>query len=116
MQELSVGAGILSSAGLAFLLGDGNLLETFAVEAENCGTERVTLRLKPRQDAPYEQIGLDVASDSGMVVATAVKDLFGNITELEFANLQTNLEPDPELFRFEAPEGTRVLRMDPGSP
>jgi len=116
VQVLSVGSGILSSAGLAFLLGDGDLLETFEVKAEGCGQTPVRLRLLPKQDAPYEQIVLDVAPDSGMVVATQVTDLFGNRTELEFANLETNLGPADDLFQFEPPRGTRVLRMDPETP
>lgn len=116
VQVLSVGSGILSSAGLAFLLGDGDLLETFEVEAEGCGQTPVRLRLLPREDAPYEQIGLHVAPDSGMVVATQVTDLFGNRTELDFSNLETNLGPSDDLFRFEPPSGTRILRMDPDGP
>ena len=46
--RLEVTAGYLSGAALQFLLGDGNILEEFNVEATYCSDERVHLDLVPK--------------------------------------------------------------------
>jgi outer membrane lipoprotein-sorting protein len=42
-----------------------------------------------------------------------VTDLLGNVTQIAFSGMRTNLAPAEELFRFDAPEGVRVIELEP---
>ena len=109
VTRLEVTAGFLSGAALQFLLGDGKIVESFDVRVAQCDSERVTLDLLPRADATYERLGLVADRDSGDVVATSVLDLFGNLTRIRFEQIEINLDPTPETFRLEVPEGVEVI-------
>ena len=113
----AVTAGFLSGAALQFLLGDGQILESFAVEVRDCDAERVTLDLVPRHEASYERLGLVADRDSGDVVATSVLDLFGNLTRIRFEQIEVNLGPDRGVFEVSVPEGVEVIEYEaaPGS-
>lgn len=111
VQVMDVGRGFLSGTAIQFLLGEGDLLEAFEVAAEGCGEETVRLVLRPREEATYERLGLDVEAATGMVRATSVYDLFGNRTRVVFEEIRTDTNPAPDLFRFDPPEGTRVLEL-----
>lgn len=114
-QKVAVGPGFLSGAAIQFLLGEGRLLSSFRVEAADCAADPVQLELVPREPATYERLSLEVRRESADVTGTRVLDLFGNVTEVKLRDLRTNSEPDASLFRFEPPEGTRVLEMRPPS-
>lgn len=109
ITRLEVTAGFLSAAALQFLLGDGEILETFEVSAVSCDANRVRLDLLPRQDATYERLGLLADRESGDVVGTSVLDLFGNLTEIGFSEIQVNRDPSPETFELEVPDGVEVI-------
>ncbi len=111
VQVLAVGAGFLSGAAIQFLLGEGKILESFRVAASSCEGERVTLALHPRQPATYERLELVVDPASGVIRETEVVDLFGNRTHVVFEDMDTNQDPPVTLFRFEPPEGVRVLEL-----
>jgi outer membrane lipoprotein-sorting protein len=111
VQELPVGSGFLSGAAFQFLLGEGQLLETFRVRARGCGEPRVELELTPREPATYERLELRVDPQSGDVHETTVIDLFGNRTDVVFQDVRRNQDPPDATFRFEVPPGTRVLRL-----
>ncbi len=112
VTRLAVTSGFLSGAAVQFLLGDGVILETFDVRASRCGARRVSLDLVPKTDATYERLGLVADPSTGEVLATSVLDLFGNLTRIEFSEIETNLAPDQEAFEFEAPEGVEVIEYD----
>ena len=115
VTRLSVTAGFLTGAALQFLLGDGQLLESFEVEASRCDPDRVQLDLVPKQDSSYERLGLVADPETGDVWATSVRDLFGNLTRIAFSEIEVNRAPDPEIFEFEVPEGVELIEYD-GSP
>ena len=115
VQVLAVDAGFLSGTAIQFLLGEGQILESFTVSAESCKGEEVTLVLQPRQPASYERLELRVDETSGAILATAVLDLFGNRTDVAFEKVERNRAPDDALFRFEPSEGDRVLTL-PAAP
>lgn len=116
VQVHPVEEGFLSGAAVQFLLGQGKLLETFEVSAASpCGGETVVLELLPREDASYERLRLRVERESGTIRATTVLDLFGNRTKVSFEEVRMNTDPPEALFRFEPPEGARVLRLPEGS-
>jgi outer membrane lipoprotein carrier protein len=112
VQEFAVGQGFLSGTAVQFLLGEGRILDAFAVRAERCTGELVRLFLTPREETSYESLELLVAPSSGDVRGTAVVDLFGNRTDVTFESLVVNRHPDPARFRFQAEPGVRVLRAN----
>jgi outer membrane lipoprotein carrier protein len=109
VTRLEVTAGFLSGAALQFLLGDGQILESFEVEAKACDPERITLDLTPRAEATYERLGLVADRVSGDIVATSVTDLFGNLTEIRFREIEINRGTPPATFEFEIPDGVEVI-------
>jgi outer membrane lipoprotein carrier protein len=114
-QRVAVAAGFLSGAAIQFLLGEGAVLESFEVTADRCEGSRVTLRMLPLDPSSYERLQVEVDPKAGIVHATEVVDLFGNVTRIEFAKIRTNTSPDDSLFGFEPPEGARVIEV-PGAP
>lgn len=112
VQVMHVGQGFLSGTAIQFLLGEGELRKAFEVRAEACGGERVRLILTPKEEATYERLVLEADPETGLVAATSIDDLFGNRTEVRFRDLETNTDPPASRFRFEPPEGTRVLELE----
>jgi len=113
VQQLPLGPGYLSGAAIQFLLGEGKLLDEFEVQAHGCGGDEVQLVLLPRRDAEYERLELRADARTGAVRETAVVDLLGNRTTIALSDLRANSKPDPALFRFDPPAGTRVLSLPP---
>lgn len=117
ITRFEVTSGFLSGAALQFLLGDGQILESFEVEATACKEGRITLDLIPKAAATYERLGLVVDAVSGDIVATSVLDLFGNRTEIRFSEIEINRDPKAETFELEIPDGVEVIDYagSPGS-
>jgi outer membrane lipoprotein carrier protein len=111
-QKLAVDEGYLSGAAIQFLLGEGTILDSFEVTARECAEARVELELRPREPATYEQIDLSVDPATGWILATTVHDLFGNRTRVSFSDPRPNEGAPEELFRFEPPDGVRVLSLE----
>lgn len=109
ITRLEVTAGYLSGAALQFLLGDGQILESFEVEATVCKKDHTTLDLIPKAEATYERLGLVADRVSGDIVATSVLDLLGNLTEIRFSEIEINRDPTAESFRLEIPDGVEVI-------
>jgi outer membrane lipoprotein carrier protein len=115
VQVMAVSEGFLSAAAIQFLLGEGKLDESFEVTARSCAPERAELDLKPRAEASYERIDLVVERGSGWIRETTVVDLLGNRTHIVFEGIEIGENPDPARFRFEPPEGVKVLRIEEGA-
>jgi outer membrane lipoprotein-sorting protein len=115
--RLEVTEGYLSGAALQFLLGDGQILEEFEVQATDCGAEHVTLDLTPKVDAGYERLGLVANATSGDIVGTSIVDLFGNRTQIDFHQMEVNQDPAASIFEFIPPDGIEVIEYaaDPAS-
>jgi outer membrane lipoprotein carrier protein len=112
-QSLPVGEGFLSGVAVQFLLGEGDLRRDFAIALISCSEDDVEIELTPRTPASYERLRIVVEPDTGSVIRTQIDDLLGNQTVLELSKLETNVHPEPELFRFVAPEGVSVIELDP---
>jgi outer membrane lipoprotein carrier protein len=112
VQRLGVADDYLSGAAIQFLLGQGDVFRDFRVRAESCSPAAARLELVPRRAASYERLRIRVDSAAGEILETAVVDLLGNVTEVAFAGIRVNLDPDPELFRFEPPAGVRVIELE----
>jgi outer membrane lipoprotein carrier protein len=112
VQVLAVEQGFLSAAAVQFLLGEGRLSESFEIAARECGAERALLDLRPKAEASYERLELSVEPASGWIRETTVLDLLGNRTHVVFDGIETGGAPDEARFRFEPPEGVRVLKLE----
>ncbi len=115
VTKLAVTAGFLSGAAVQFLLGDGQILESFEVAARTCEPRRVELDLIPRADATYERLGLVADPETGEIIATSVLDLFGNLTRIEFSAIKVNQNPKASTFEFVVPDGVELLEYE-GTP
>lgn len=113
VQRFAVADGYLSGAAIQFLLGEGNILRDFRVSAESCSGDSIDLDLVPRQAASYEKLRVRVERSSGDLLETTVVDLLGNTTRVAFQEIQANLDPAPELFRFDPPPGVRLIEVEP---
>jgi outer membrane lipoprotein carrier protein len=112
-QKLEVGEQYLSGAAFQFLLGSGRIAESFHVSADRCDAPRARLTLTPKRDATYQTLELEIDSASGEAHATAVLDLFGNRTEVEFSEIRYDGGLDPSVFRFTPEPGVRVIELAP---
>jgi outer membrane lipoprotein carrier protein len=115
-QRLPDAAGLLSGAAVRFLMGEGDLLASFAVSTPDCAARPVRLELVPREDAGYERLSLDVDPESGRVQASTVTDLFGNRTTVAFSQVRLNTKPAADVFRFEPPPGVAVIDLTVSPP
>lgn len=116
-QRLHVGGGeYLSGAAIQFLLGEGDIRSEFRVTAESCEAGDARLELIPLRAASYEKLRIRTDLRTGEIVETTVIDLFGNVTEVTFADIRTNVDPPLDVFRFEPPDGVRVIEVGPARP
>jgi outer membrane lipoprotein carrier protein len=112
-QRYPVGEGFLSAAAIQFLLGEGDLLRDFRVEALACDGNEAHLELVPRRPASYERMRVRADPARGDLRETEVVDLLGNLTRVRFLDVEVDTGPDPGLFRFEAPEGVEIIDVGP---
>jgi len=79
----------------------------------SCDEKAADLELTPRQPSTYEKLFLRVDPTSGNVSRTRIVDLLGNVVVVEFLDQQFNLGPSEAEFRFEVPEGVKVIEIAP---
>jgi outer membrane lipoprotein carrier protein len=93
-------AGALS-AGVAFLLGTGDLARDFELSVDAEGW----LSLRPRKPDPrVESVALEVGPQ-GEVTATRVKDAQGNVNEIRLSGIRRNAGIPDSAFEVPIPEG-----------
>lgn len=114
-QKLPVSGGAMSGAAVQFLLGDAEIEREFRVEPRTCGDEQAVLTLWPREPATYEKLGIRVDPRSGDLLATELVDLLGNVTNVAFKGVETNVGADAGLFTFDPPEGVELIELSPPS-
>jgi outer membrane lipoprotein carrier protein len=112
-QRFAVGEQFLSGAAFQFLLGSGRIADSFRVAADRCDAPRAHLTLTPKLDATYQSLELEVDTASGEAHASAVLDLFGNRTEVEFTELRYDSGLGASTFRFVPEPGVRVIELAP---
>ena len=112
-QKLPAGEGFLSGAAARFLLGEGEIARDFEVTALDCDERAARLELVPRAPASYEKVQLQVDSSTGDIHSTRILDLLGNVSTVTFLDLRSNTHPPASTFRFEPPEGTKVIEISP---
>ncbi len=111
VQKLSAGSEYLSGASIQFLLGSGSIRRDFSIVERTCSKSSVEIDLTPIKPASYERLGIIADPKTGDLIRTTIYDLLGNVTEVTFSNLETDLNPPPETFRFVPPDGVKVLEI-----
>lgn len=110
-QKLPAEGGFLSGAALQFLLGRGQMERDFDVRLLSCAADAVEIELRQREPTSYEKLTLLADPRTGDVSRTRIDDLLGNVTSIEFSNLQVNVSPSADTFRFDPPKGTRIIEL-----
>ncbi len=100
------------------LSGDATITDKFIVTeiTENTGGDSSLfwLQLVPKQqEASFEKLLLAFSGSNLQIME--LKDAFGQITRLTFANLEQNPAINPSVFNFEAPPGVDVIDEASGS-
>lgn len=112
IQDL--GRAFTNRTPLLFLFGEGSLAEEFTWEEEDLsgsGDGTYTLAMRPRRETPdLVALTLEVRAGDFSIVATVLEDAFGNVTRLEFSGEEENRGLQDEIFQFEVPPGTEVIR------
>jgi outer membrane lipoprotein-sorting protein len=85
----------------------------FKVAAVSCDAKAAELELTPRQPSTYEKVFLLVEPATGNVRQTRIVDLLGNVVVVEFRDQRFNLGPSESEFRFDVPDGVKVIEIAP---
>jgi outer membrane lipoprotein carrier protein len=112
VQRMTVSGGYLSGAAVQFLIGQGDVRRDFRISPVACTLDSAELELVPRADASYEKIRILIELASGEIRRTTVVDLLGNVTEVEFSDVQANQAPGDAVFVFDVPDGVQVIDLD----
>ncbi len=107
---------------LAFLAGEGDLSRDFDLlnlkESVSQKEESYVVELTPKEPlATFSKLVLTVDKKGFTVLQAEVFDAMGNMTRTRFINVKTNVGLSDPLFRFVAPAGTEVIKMqEPSAP
>ncbi|HMN46658.1 MAG TPA: outer membrane lipoprotein chaperone LolA [Povalibacter sp.] len=98
----------LSATPAMLLSGDGKLADNFTVTKTSQDAAAQWVMMEPkRNDTDFKWVRLGFASD--VLKYMQLADKLGQITTLEFDNVQKNPSLDASLFVFEVPEGADVI-------
>jgi len=111
VQKMPAAEGFLTGAAAQFLLGAGDMRRDFNVSTVSCSDAAAELELIPRQPATYEKVFLGIEPGTGTVHRTRIVDLLGNVVSVEFREQRFNLNPPDSEFRFQAPDGVKVIEI-----
>ncbi len=113
--EVPIEQAFKSASATAFLLGIGNIERDFdaSLVPSQASDGLVRVKLVPKAGGDKIQVGLD--SKTYDVVTLELTDGIGNVTELHFSDIKTNIGLKESLFVFTTPEGADIVR-EPGTP
>ncbi len=107
----------LRSTPLQFLLGRGDIMQSFEVAAETEFKARaestVVIRLKPSgPDQEYSFLVLEVDARTYDLRRLVIRERTGNTSEFLLTDLRTDIRIGDSQFRFRTPKGVEVIRLD----
>lgn len=105
-------AAFRSTTPISFLTGVGRIAQDFDVtlNGESADGKLLYLQLVPKRDAgDVGVLRLRVTRDSADIRGAEVFDPLGNVSILEFEDVQRNLELPDSRFEFEIPPGVDVI-------
>ena len=99
-----------------FLAGGGKLKEDFHIrlvpDTEGYPPNTYHLELVPKTAQPdFSKLILSVDPSTYLVIHTSVYDLYGNITDVYFTDIQTNVNLPEDKFHFQIPKGVEVIQQ-----
>lgn len=105
----------LRGSPAALLAGEGSVADGYELTASYTAGEADWVELKPRGgERDFRIVRLGLAGDR--LLAMELHDQLGQITRVEFRDLERNNPVDGEAFRFDIPEGVDVIRGGEMSP
>jgi outer membrane lipoprotein carrier protein len=93
---------------VAFLLGAAHIRDDFDVVRPGPGSS-MSLELLPRKRGAAMKKILLRADASGRITELVIHDRFGNVSELDFADMRENTGIPARRFLFTAPKGTEII-------
>lgn len=100
--------------GAAFLSDIRKLRKSFSVHLQPADSDAYhRLRLVPKNPSPdLADVILSVAKSNFQVDQVVTHNRYGDETLIVLNNYQFNLNPNEELFQFQAPQGVDVVQID----
>jgi outer membrane lipoprotein-sorting protein len=102
---------------LRFLLGQGDILQSFSASWETefppkfAGT--LSFRLVPQAPEPeYAFLVLECDAVHYDLRRLIIREPTGNTSEFRFTSIVTDVKLDKRQFQFKVPRGTEVIRLD----
>ena len=107
----------LLNTPLQFLLGHGDIMESFLVSWEGEIQSRIEatylIRLEPRNpDAEYSDLVLECDEKTFDLRRLVIRERNGNTSEFLLTDLKTNVKINNQKFQFRIPKGVEVIRME----
>jgi outer membrane lipoprotein carrier protein len=104
------------SSAVTFLWGKGHLLDEFEIAKKPCSEcKGVLLELDPKKpDGRFKKVDLEVDPKTAQVLASTVVDPNGDVNEIRFKNLKTNIGLTEDKFQLNVPREVQVLDMTKG--
>lgn len=95
---------------VAFLLGQGKISSDFIVtEEKSLDPHNTKLELKPKsEEDEVKWLTLVVDKDKKEIEKLSFQDSVGNITELDFKNVQFDTEMNKAVFKYSPPKGAEI--------
>jgi outer membrane lipoprotein carrier protein len=101
---------VLGQTPAVLLSGTASLTDRFHIQdLAGRGEQGLAwVQLSPKDsESSYEKLILGFSEKN--IQAMELVDNFGQVTVLQFSNLQRNLKIDPEIFQFQPPSGVDVI-------
>ena len=99
-----------SNTPAMFLVGKGNLSESFDVDKVLNEKNLITLTLLPKDsEMNISRLLLFVDDKNYQITGSSVYDNLGNKTEIQFSSIQVNQTISDNFFNFKVPEGVDVV-------
>lgn len=96
---------------VTFLMGEGNLLESFdATFEKGSTTKKPVLKLVPKQPTPqYKELHFVIDGKTFQVLKTTIFDPYGNTNEIVFSKVKFDQKLPDKGFSFTPPKDARLL-------
>ena len=96
---------------VTFLMGEGNLLESFDVSFEKSSSEaKPVIKLVPKKPtSQYKELHFVVDGKTFQVLKTTIFDPYGNTNEIVFSKVKFDQNLPDKGFSFKPPKDARLL-------
>jgi outer membrane lipoprotein carrier protein len=108
------GQAFQSATPVSFLTGIGRIADDFAVTLDGEEGGLVFLRMVPRAGEGIGTLRLGLDPKTYDILSAEIRDPIGNVTRLQFSDLQRDGGMEDALFHFEIPQGAEVVESPGG--